>query len=47
MSKFFLLFLSAGLLESPGMSHAETLTIANIMESVRKQAGTVYPQDAA
>ncbi|XP_045114804.1 trans-1,2-dihydrobenzene-1,2-diol dehydrogenase-like isoform X1 [Portunus trituberculatus] len=37
--------LKEGLLESPGVSHAESLTIATIMEAVRTQVGTVYPQD--
>jgi len=35
-----------GLTESPSMSHAETLTLAHLMESIRKQVGVVYPQDA-
>lgn len=35
-----------GLLESPGMTHKDTLTLATILESIRKQAGTVYPQDS-
>ena len=46
MKCFKLFFSPAGLLESPGMSHAESLTIANIMEAIRTQVGTVYPQDA-
>lgn len=37
--------LLAGLKESPRVSHAETLTIAEIMEAIRKQVGVVYPQD--
>jgi len=35
-----------GLTESPIVSHQESLIIAEIMESVRKQIGVVYPQDA-
>ncbi|KAG0725934.1 Trans-1,2-dihydrobenzene-1,2-diol dehydrogenase [Chionoecetes opilio] len=38
--------LKEGLLESPGISHAESLTIAGIMQDIRTQVGTVYPQDA-
>lgn len=38
--------LKEGLLESPGVSHAESLTIATIMEAVRTQVGVVYPQDS-
>jgi len=34
-----------GLKESPVVSHKETQLIAEIMESVRKQLGVVYPQD--
>ncbi|CAG7826362.1 unnamed protein product [Allacma fusca] len=34
-----------GLTESPIVSHDETLRIAEIMESIRKQVGVVYPQD--
>ncbi|KAK3875566.1 hypothetical protein Pcinc_008182 [Petrolisthes cinctipes] len=37
--------LQQGLLESPGMPHSESLTVAEIMQAVRMQAGTVYPQD--
>ncbi len=37
--------LSQGLLESPLMSLDESLTMAEIMESIRKQVGVVYPQD--
>jgi len=39
--------IKAGLLESPVVSHQETLLLAEIMESVRKQIGVVYPQDSA
>jgi len=35
-----------GLLESPVVSHEETLRIATIIETIRKQIGVVYPQDA-
>lgn len=31
-----------GLLESPGMSHEESLTIAEIMEQIRRQVGVKY-----
>jgi len=37
--------IKAGLIESPAVSHQETLLFAEIMESVRKQIGVVYPQD--
>jgi len=37
--------LQAGKLESPLISLDETLLIAEIMESIRKQAGVKYPQD--
>merc|ERR1719232_1318408 len=33
-----------GLKESPAVTHAETLTIAELMENIRKQIGVVYPQ---
>ena len=36
-----------GLTESPKVSHEETLTIAKIMEEIRKQVGVVYDQDIA
>jgi len=39
--------IQSGLTESPVVSHNETLIIAEIMESVRKQIGVVYPQDSA
>lgn len=35
----------AGLLESPLITLDETLVIAEIMETIRKQVGVVYPQD--
>ncbi|XP_063868421.1 trans-1,2-dihydrobenzene-1,2-diol dehydrogenase-like [Scylla paramamosain] len=38
--------LNEGLLESPGMPHAESITVAEVMEQIRTQMGTVYPQDA-
>lgn len=38
--------LREGLLESPGMSHAESITLAEVMEQIRTQVGTVYPQDS-
>ncbi|MPC86306.1 Trans-1,2-dihydrobenzene-1,2-diol dehydrogenase [Portunus trituberculatus] len=38
--------LKEGLLESPGMSHAESITLAEVMEQIRTQVGTVYPQDS-
>ena len=34
-----------GLTESPKVTHEETLTIAKIMEEIRKQVGVVYDQD--
>ena len=34
-----------GLLESPLITLDETLVIAEIMETIRKQVGVVYPQD--
>jgi len=34
-----------GELESKVVSHADTLLIAEILESIRKQVGVVYPQD--
>jgi len=34
-----------GLTESPVVSHKESLLIAEILESIRKQIGVVYPQD--
>ncbi|ODM97442.1 Trans-1,2-dihydrobenzene-1,2-diol dehydrogenase [Orchesella cincta] len=38
--------LTKGLLESPLMTLDESLLIAEIMESIRKQIGVVYPQDS-
>ncbi|XP_063585950.1 trans-1,2-dihydrobenzene-1,2-diol dehydrogenase-like [Penaeus indicus] len=38
--------LQEGLLESPSISLDETLILAEIMESMRKQVGVSYPQDA-
>jgi len=37
--------INAGLKESPILSHQDTLLIAEIMESMRKQIGVVYLQD--
>jgi dihydrodiol dehydrogenase / D-xylose 1-dehydrogenase (NADP) len=37
--------IKSGLIESPIVSHKESLQIAEIMESVRKQIGVVYLQD--
>jgi len=34
-----------GAIESPILTHSETLLIAEIMESIRKQVGVVYAQD--
>jgi len=34
-----------GFKQSPALYHSETLTIAELMEDVRKQIGVVYPQD--
>jgi len=33
----------AGLLESPGMSHADTLANMQLMDSIRAQIGLKYP----
>ncbi|MDK2413570.1 hypothetical protein QHH03_31245, partial [Aphanizomenon sp. 202] len=38
--------LQEGLLESPTITLEETLILAEIMESMRKQVGVAYPQDA-
>lgn len=38
-------WLSSGMLESPTVSHKETLRIAEIMQSIRKAVDVVYPQD--
>jgi len=38
--------INKGLLESPLMPLDETLLIAEIVESIRKQIGVVYPQDS-
>jgi len=35
-----------GQIESSILPHSESITIAEIMESIRKQVGVVYPQDA-
>ena len=37
--------LLAGLTESPKVTHAETLAIAELMEEIRKQVGVAYDQD--
>jgi dihydrodiol dehydrogenase / D-xylose 1-dehydrogenase (NADP) len=37
--------LKEGLTESPGLSLDESLSIARVMESIRKQVGVNYPQD--
>ncbi|OXA52541.1 trans-1,2-dihydrobenzene-1,2-diol dehydrogenase [Folsomia candida] len=37
--------INAGMLESPTVSHKETLRIAEIMQSIRKAVDVVYPQD--
>ena len=37
--------LRAGLLESPGMTHAETLHLMGVMDAIRKQVGVSYPAD--
>ncbi|KAF2879363.1 hypothetical protein ILUMI_26810 [Ignelater luminosus] len=34
-----------GLLESPKVSHADSLELADLMDKLRKAAGTVFPQD--
>ena len=33
----------AGLLESPGMPHADSITVAQVLEEIRGQVATVYP----
>lgn len=35
------LLCSTGLLESPGMSHGESITIAEVMEQMRAQMGVI------
>ena len=35
----------AGLIESPGMTHAETLALMGVMDEVRRQIGLVYEAD--
>jgi predicted dehydrogenase len=37
--------LSAGLIESPLVSHADTLAVMQVMDAVREQAGVRYPND--
>lgn len=37
----------AGLIESPGMTHAETLHLMGVMDEVRRQIGLVYDADRA
>lgn len=37
--------LQKGLTESPKLTHAETILVAEIMEEIRKQVGVHYPQD--
>lgn len=39
------IFSAVGSTESKVVSHAESLLIAEILESIRKQVGVVYPQD--
>jgi len=38
--------INAGLLESPKMTHAESLSLAKIEDTLRQQLGVVYPQDS-
>lgn len=38
--------INEGLLESPLMPLDESLVMAEIMESIRKQVGVIYPQDS-
>lgn len=35
----------AGLIESPGMTHAETLALMGVMDEIRRQIGLVYEAD--
>ena len=37
--------ITAGLLESPDVSHAESLIIARIEDELRRQVGCKYPED--
>jgi len=37
--------LRAGLLESPGMTHAETLDLMKVLDTIRAQIGVRYPAD--
>ncbi len=37
--------LREGLLESPGMTHAESLELMGLMDNIRKQIGVKYPSD--
>ena len=37
----------AGLIESPGMTHAETLALMAVMDEIRRQIGLVYEADRA
>lgn len=37
---------TAGLKESPVMSHADSLTLAEVEDEVRRQVGVVYSQDS-
>jgi dihydrodiol dehydrogenase / D-xylose 1-dehydrogenase (NADP) len=41
--KFLILF--AGLLESPKISHEESLILAQLEDEIRKQLGVKYDQD--
>jgi hypothetical protein len=35
----------AGLVESPGMTHADTLALMGVMDDVRRQIGVQYASD--
>jgi predicted dehydrogenase len=37
--------LRAGLIESPGMTHAETIALMGVMDTIRSQIGLKYPSD--
>jgi hypothetical protein len=37
--------LRAGLIESPGMTHAETLALMGVMDEIRRQIGLRYEAD--
>jgi hypothetical protein len=36
----------AGLVESPGMTHADTLALMGVMDEIRRQIGLTYDADS-